>query len=266
MPLEDNGAGQAASVEVDSVPADENTLVTTTEFVCDCGCCQTVATERRVTKLAKPPAAIMRADGGYDSREVFSHCKKRGMRTNIRVRINSNCRADGVDRARSEAVLDQLGGGCTAARLAKMGRDERKKHQKEWKKRVGYNRRRIVEIIISAFKRPLGEALRAVKPEYIMMKWPPRWQSATRPGTSCSRPPHRTGAGARTGGAARKPPCAVRDPHGGRAVQVASGHELCNTVDRGADRPDDQHRRPDSPNFARDPQCTYSTPPRNGSP
>ena len=116
------------------------------------------------------------------------------------MRINSNCRAGGVDRAKSEAVLDQLGGGCTAARLAKMGRDERKKHQKEWKKRAGYNKRWIVEIIISAFKRLLGEALRAVKPEYIMMERPPRWQSATRPGTSCSRPPHRTGAGTRTGG------------------------------------------------------------------
>ena len=84
-PPEDGGAESVASVEVDSVPADENTLVTTTEFMCDCGCCQTVATERRVTKVAKPPAAIVRADGGYDSRGVFSHCKKRGVRTNIRV-------------------------------------------------------------------------------------------------------------------------------------------------------------------------------------
>ena len=97
---------------MDGVPADESTLVSTTEFVCGCGCCQTVAAERRVTKVAKPPAAIMRADGGYDSREVFSHCKKRGVRTNIRVRINSNCRAGGVDRAGSEAALDQLGAGA----------------------------------------------------------------------------------------------------------------------------------------------------------
>ena len=48
-----------------------------------------------------------------------------------------------------------------------MGRDERKKHQKEWKKRVGYNSRWIR---ISTFKRLLGEALRAVKPEYMMME------------------------------------------------------------------------------------------------
>lgn len=29
----------------------------------------------------------------------------------------------------------------------------------------------MVEIIISSFKRLLGEALRAMKPEYIMMEW-----------------------------------------------------------------------------------------------
>ena len=86
------------------------------------------------------------------------------------MRIAANCLYDGKDRARSEAVLEQLGGGCTAARFARMGKDERKKHQ-EWKERVGYNSRWMVEIIISSFKRLLGEALRAVKPEYIMMEW-----------------------------------------------------------------------------------------------
>lgn len=63
-------------------------------------------------------------------------------------------------RARSEAALEQLGGGCTAAQLARMGKDERKKHQKEWKERVriqqqvdgGYHN-------ILSFRRLLGEAL-----------------------------------------------------------------------------------------------------------
>ena len=48
-----------------------------------------------------------------------------------------------------------------------MGKDEQKKNQKQWKERVGYNSRWMVKIIISPFKRLLGEALRAVKPEYI---------------------------------------------------------------------------------------------------
>lgn len=130
IPLEDRGADPAVSVEVDSTPADENTVETVTEYMCDCGCCQPVAAERRVAKVKRPPVAILRGDGGYDSGEAFSHCRKRGVRTTIRVRIDANCLSDGKDRARSEAVLEQLGGGCTAARFARMGRDERKKHQK----------------------------------------------------------------------------------------------------------------------------------------
>ena len=170
VPLEDHTMEPAVSVQVDGAPADENTIETITEYMCDCGCCQAVARERRVSRVERPPVAVVRGDGGYDSREAFSHCRRRGVRTTIRVRIDANCRADGVDRARSEAVLERLGGGCTAAQLAKMGKDERKRRQKEWKERVGYNSRWMVEIMISAFKRLLGEALRAVKPEYVMIE------------------------------------------------------------------------------------------------
>ena len=112
-----------------TTPRPTRTPETITEYVCDCGCSQTVARERRVTKVERPPVAVIRDDGGYDSHEVFSHCRKRGVRTTIRVRIGANCRAGGVDRARSEAVLERLGGGCTAARFARMGKAERKKHQ-----------------------------------------------------------------------------------------------------------------------------------------
>ena len=51
-----------------------------------------------------------------------------------------------------------------------MSRDERKKHQKEWEGRVGYNSMWMAEITISSFKRLLGEALREVKSEYIMIE------------------------------------------------------------------------------------------------
>ena len=84
IPLEDRGADPAVSVEVDSAPADENTVETVTEYMCDCGCCQPVAAERRVSKVKRPPVAIARGDGGYDSRDAFSHCRKRGVRTTIR--------------------------------------------------------------------------------------------------------------------------------------------------------------------------------------
>ena len=88
--------------------------------------------------------------------------------------------AGSVDRARSEAVLEQLGDGCTSAQLVRMGKDERKKHQK-WKERVEHNSRWMAGIVISSFKRLLGEVLRAMKPEYIMMEWPPRWPCITNP-------------------------------------------------------------------------------------
>lgn len=72
------------------------------------------------------------------------------------MRIPTNCLAGGMDRARSEAVLEQLGARCTAVLLVKIGRDKRKKHQMA---RVGYNSRRMAEMMPSSLKRLLDEAL-----------------------------------------------------------------------------------------------------------
>ena len=108
---------------------------------------------------------MLMADGGYDSREIFSACKKLGIETNIRVRVDSNARAGGVDRARSKAVLDQLGGGpdATPAELAVLTDSEREANRKKWKERVRYGTRWLVEIVISAFKRTYGDAVAARK-------------------------------------------------------------------------------------------------------
>ena len=101
------------------------------------------------------------ADGGYDNRAIFSACKKLDIKTSIRVRKDANARAGGVDRARSEAVLDQLAGSTDAspAELASLNEAEREKNRKEWKKRVEYGTRWLVEIVISAFKRTYGDAV-----------------------------------------------------------------------------------------------------------
>ena len=105
------------------------------------------------------------ADGGYDSREIFSACKKLGIATNIRIRKNANIKADGVDRARSEAVLAQLGGGkdVSAAEFADMNESKREENRKKWKKSVKYGTRWLVEIVISAFKRTYGSDVMAKK-------------------------------------------------------------------------------------------------------
>ena len=105
------------------------------------------------------------ADGGYDTREIFSACKKLGIETGIRVRKGANARARGVDRARSEAVLDQFGGGkeTTPAQLAAMDERERESNRREWMERVGYGTRWLAGIVISAFKRTYGDAVTAKK-------------------------------------------------------------------------------------------------------
>ena len=107
-------------------------------------------TARRRTGEA--PAAPLRADGGYDSHEAFSRCKKRGGRAAMRARMDSSCEPDDKlwDKggARSEAVLDQLGGGRAAEQFAKTGKGERKRRQKEWKAGVKFSSRWIIRTIL----------------------------------------------------------------------------------------------------------------------
>ena len=45
-----------------------------------------------------------------------------------------------------------------------MTKDERQANQKKWKEKVEFGLRWIVEIVISAFKRVLGDSVRALKP------------------------------------------------------------------------------------------------------
>ena len=88
----------------------------------------------------------------------------------IRVRINSIADdaddADSESRARALAVLQQIGGrgNCTNKELNRMAKKERLANQQDWKERVEYGLRWIVEIVISAFKRVFGESIRALTP------------------------------------------------------------------------------------------------------
>ena len=117
------------------------------------------------------PRIVMTADGGYDTRRIFSICKELGITARIRVRTNSGCRARGVDRARSLAVLDQLGGeNATPAKLAAMDDKEREANRKLWKERVNYGTRWLVEIVISAFKRKYGDSVRAKKMQNVIQE------------------------------------------------------------------------------------------------
>lgn len=106
---------------------------------------------------------VLLGDKAYDSLENFSHCKRRGVRALIPVRANASCRARGVDRARSEEAVVQLGGGLSYRDFPKLTEEERHLHQKAWKKGVGYGARWIVEIVFSSFKRIFGESVKAVR-------------------------------------------------------------------------------------------------------
>ena len=124
--------------------------------------------ERRAAVLAQKNNPVktyrrlsLKADGMYDKREIFSACEKLDITPVIRVRKDANARADGVDRARSKAVLEQLGGGATPAELASLGEREREENRKKWKTRVRYGMRWLVEIVISALKRTYGDFVTA---------------------------------------------------------------------------------------------------------
>lgn len=111
-------------------------------------------------------AIELRGDGGYDTRKIFSLLVALGIIPIIKVRINSVARAEDEYRARTLAVLEQLGGkgDCTDQDLNRMIKNERLANQKDWKERVRYGLRWIVEIVISAFKRVFGESVRALTP------------------------------------------------------------------------------------------------------
>ena len=126
-----------------------------------------VALRRIHNKLKKRGIHIeLMGDGAYDARAIFSMLAQLGITPVIKVRINSNTSSKGVDRARTMAVLNQLGGGdgCTNREFHRMTKDERRANRDKWKKEVKFGLRWIVEIVISAFKRVLGESVRALKP------------------------------------------------------------------------------------------------------
>jgi len=59
-------------------------------------------------------------------------------------------------------VRRQLDGG-SEEKIGSLSRDERRENMRYWKSTVQYNRRWLVEIVISAIKRMFGENLRAIK-------------------------------------------------------------------------------------------------------
>ena len=113
----------------------------------------------------------LRADAGYDTRQIFEYCKGLGIVPLIRIKKNANSRAGGVGRTRGLAAQDQLCGSDPGPkRLAALDEYERVQNQKDWKRRVGYGRRWLVEIVFSSLKRMFGGSVNAVKMENIVQE------------------------------------------------------------------------------------------------
>ena len=113
----------------------------------------------------------LRADAGYDTRQIFEYCKNLGIVSLIRIRKNANSRAGGVGRTRGLAAQDQLcGDDPSPKKLAALDECERVQNQKDWKKRINYGRRWLVEIVFSSLKRMFGSSVNAVKMENIVQE------------------------------------------------------------------------------------------------
>ena len=113
----------------------------------------------------------LRTDAGYDTRQIFECCKGLGMVPLVRIKKNVNSRAGGVGRTRGLAAQDQLCGNDPGPkRLAALDECERVQNQKDWKRRVGYGRRWLVEIAFSSLKRTFGGSVNAVKMENIVQE------------------------------------------------------------------------------------------------
>lgn len=100
---------------------------------------------------ARSPAFRLLADGAYDNRENFDLLRREGIEAGIKLRRNATRRLKGGSFARPSAVAERQ-------RLGEEG----------WKVRYGYGMRWKVETTFSAFKRMLGEGVRARKRENML--------------------------------------------------------------------------------------------------
>ena len=101
-------------------------------------------------------------DGAYASRDNLKACRDRNVTPFIKLKVSSTPKGKGAGDVWGMAVRDQFGG-SDPNRVKWLPDEEKKSNQKEWKVRVGYGKRWIVEIVFSAFKRMFGEHLYSLK-------------------------------------------------------------------------------------------------------
>jgi transposase len=100
------------------------------------------------------------ADKAYDTVKIFDFCAKNGIFAGIPVKLNAS--NHNKSKHRRDAIMDQVKmdlkrGSCRLNRY--LTREQREKNQEEWKLRVGYGRRVLIESAFSRYKRVVGETL-----------------------------------------------------------------------------------------------------------
>ena len=106
-------------------------------------------------------------DGAHASRSNVAACGDRGVDSRIKLRVNSMARGKETGDAWGIAVRKQLGGSA-GSHVWKMSDDEKRRFREEWKKKVEYGKRWLVEIAPSAFKQMFGERLYSLKWKNIL--------------------------------------------------------------------------------------------------
>ena len=121
-------------------------------------------TDQAQDSAAGPAGAECRLYGdiAYASRNNVTACGDRGVDSRIKLRVNSMARGKGTGDAWEIVVRKQLGGSADG-HVWKMPDGEKRRFREEWKKKVEYGKRWLVEIVFSAFKRMFGEHLYSLK-------------------------------------------------------------------------------------------------------
>ena len=96
-------------------------------------------------------------------------CQDMGIRPPIPVQTRCTARGKGTGDAWGKAVREQLGG-SPETRIGSISSKEREENSMYWKSRIGYNRRWLIEIIISAFKRMFGDCMHSRKWEHMVQE------------------------------------------------------------------------------------------------
>ena len=114
----------------------------------------------------------LRADAGYDTRQIFEILQESGNRAahqdkeerqqqGRRGGQDARPGRPGTDVRRRSPVRNNLPHWTGASAL---------QNQQDWKRRVGYGRRWLVEIVFSSLKRMFGSSVNAVKMENIVQE------------------------------------------------------------------------------------------------